>query len=287
MKRAILLVLMMVMVSVLRFYRLDSVPPVLHSSSLLPRLVTAFISLINVFLTYKLSAQYSSRLKIGLLSAFIMGVLPWTLEESRLYSSVNNGLTVLLSGIYVGSKFRVKWQSLLIALISITAFTAVYHDIWYLKGFRLIGIEKFRDNLFELLSPQMWFFHNITFYHGGLREWGLVFISLLPFLIYGIFKPFTKVHRNIIVILGGLIVCSSLSPFFPESREFFLATPLLSFLIGSGIYGIYALTKLKGKLMLAVLTIFFLYEISQLLHFYYIHYPINVRDSADKIYEPF
>lgn len=287
MKRIVFLVLILFLATILRFFRLDTVPPLFHSSSFLPRLITAIVSIVNVYLTYRLSARYSDRTKVGLLSAFVMGILPWTLEESRIYSSVNIGLAILLTGIYIRKIFRTRWQTMSLAVVILAVFFLIYPNIWFLKNFQLISILSFRDNLFRLLSPQMWFFNNITFYHGGLREWGMVYISMLPLLILGLIKSYNR--KNIFLYLVFLIlsIISAMSPFFPESREFFLVTPLLSFFIGKGFCELVSEKKVIYSLITFVLLLLIVYEISQLLHFYYNHYPLNVRESADKIYEPF
>lgn len=287
MKRVVFLVLILFLAAVLRFFRLDTVPPLFHSPSFLPRLVTAIVSIVNVYLTYRLSARYSDNAKIGLFSAFFMAILPWTLEESRVYSSVNNGLAILLTGIYIRKIFRTRWQTMSLVVVVLAVFFLIYPNIWFLKNFQLISIISFRDNSFRLMSPQMWFFNNVTFYHGGLREWGMVYISVLPLLILGFIKSYNR--KNIFLYLVFLILSmiSAMSPFFPESREFFLATPILSFFIGKGFYVLISEKKVIYSLITFILLLLIIYEISQLLHFYYNHYPLNVRESADKIYEPF
>lgn len=287
MKRVVFLALILFLATVLRFFRLDTVPPLFQSSSFLPRLVTAIVSIVNVYLTCRLSVRYSDKVKVGLLSAFFMGILPWTLEESRVYSSVNNGLAILLAGNFFWLKFRTRWIKIFTAIISLSVFFFVYQDIWFLKNFQLISILSFRDNLFRLLSPQMWFFNNITFYHGGLREWGMVYISMLPLLILGLIKSYNRKNKFLYLVFLILSLISAMSPFFPESREFFLTTPILSFFIGKGFYVLISEKKVIYSLITFILLLLIVYEISQLLHFYYNHYPLNVRESADKIYEPF
>jgi hypothetical protein len=287
MKRVIFIVLILFWTAILRLFNLDKVPTLFHPSSYLPRLDTVVLSLLNIYLSYKLTTYYSNKVKVGLLSAFILAVLPWTLEEGRVYSTVNNGCAILLAGIFLWQKLQTQWAKIFISLITIVAFSIFYPDIWFLRSFKLIPVLNFRDNLFRLLSPEMWFFSNTTFYHGGLREWGFIFLSLFPFFVYGLIKFFIKKAIRVFILLGIIVIVAALSPYFPESREFFLVTPFLSLIIGKGLYEFVLIKKNAYHLITFIFIFFIVYEIFQLLHFYFVHYPLNVNDSVNKIYEPF
>ena len=150
----------------------------------------------------------------------------------------------------------------------------------------MLAIDSILNNLFILLSPDLLFYRNITFWWGGLREFGIMYLFFLPFIILGLLKAFPG-KRFLLFILLWILVFSAFSPAFPESREIFLAVPLWSVLTGTGLFYSFQARNIYVKTVATGSTLFLLYEYSQLIHYYFRHYPLIISGNLDKIHGAF
>lgn len=281
-----LLILLLIFSFFSRFYLLDKIPPSLASYVLALRLTTAVLSVASIFLLFLYSKRITKKPKIALFSAWIIAVLPWTIEQSRIYSQVSIALFLLLLFLLAFDLIKNIFLKLSVIILFCVLFYIAYPDFWLFKSKVFFDTHTgYLNNLFSLLSPEFLFFRNFTFYWGGVKEAGVMYLIFLPFLIIGLVESFIyKQFRLLIPILMILIISSS-SPFFPESREFFLIIPFLSIIMGLGVYKL--LSRKLSIILLLLFTTLIVYEMGQFFHYYYIHYPQDIISNKPNIKQPF
>lgn len=283
------LALVIVFSSVLRFWHLGLIPPIQAQTYFNFRFVSSIHNIGCAILLYYICKKIFKVEKIALLSSFIFAVLPWTLEQGRIYSQPQNVLFWLLLIFFL----NIIWKNIIIHVVSIFIipflFYLLYPQFWILKsGLPIIPINSLINNIFALFSPDFWFFKNNTFWWGGIRDSGIINLAFLPFLIIGLFQTKIPVKARIFTILLLITLVSAASPFYPESREFFLVTPVAAVLISFGIYFSFNfLTKNIYKLVIFVFLLLFIYDFSCLLHLYSVHYQQQVAGNLSQIHEPF
>jgi len=289
MNKFIMLFSILIIAAVLRFYRIGIAPPLIEQSNLAMREVSALFGVVNVFLVYLITKKIFRNYKPGLLSAWIMSVLPWTLEQGRIVSQVNIALPIILLNLLLIRSIKNKLINCLI-LLALALFYIVYPQFWLFRNFQTIPLQNFINNFFSVISPDMWFFRNISFYHAGLRDWGFIYLTMFPVLIIGLYATAISKLKWLILLLIGLGAVTSASPFFPETSEFFLAIPVISLILATGFYRLFSYLTNHGitfKILSVIYILLITYEISQLLHFYFVHYPQQVMGSITEIQIPF
>ena len=275
--------------TILRFWHFGSIPPIQAQTYLSFRFVSSIYNIGCAVLLYYICKKIFKVEKIALLSSFIFAVLPWTIEQGRIYSQPSNVLFWLLLILFL----NIVWKNIIIHVVSIICipflFYLLYPHFWILKsGLSMISINSLVKNIFTLLSPDFWFFKNDTFWWGGIRDSGIINLAFLPFLLIGLFQTNIPARARIFTILLLITLVSAASPFYPESREFFLVTPTLAMLISFGIYSSFNfLTKNIYKFVILVFLFLFIYDFSCLLHLYSVHYQQQISGNLSQIHEPF
>lgn len=261
--------------------------PLMNGNFLPARLINILFFIINNWMVIWLTARYIRNKKIALLAGFYFSILPWTLEQSRIVSEPNSGLFIVLSLIFLLIKFRkIKFIYLLIP-VGIFLFTKAYPHFFMLKSSWIqISLKKYISNLFFLSSPEFLFFRNTTFWWGGLTDFGVMMISLIPLFLLGIYISLLKNYKLILISSVGIWLISGLSIALPESREFFFITPLLCFYLSVGTY-VFARKNNFYRVLFIFLCLSIFYETAQVWHEYTKHYPLKVSGNLEKIYEPF
>ena len=127
----------------------------------------------------------------------------------------------------------------------------------------------------------------MAFYWGGIREFGLLYFSLIPFFIAGIFSFSFKRLISILIIPVVIFCLLAISSAFPENRLVYLAVPFPVLLVTEGIYNSWGSKNLSVRILAVLICFLFVYEFSQFLHHYFVHYPIDVRTNIEKIIRPF
>ncbi len=273
-----------------RFLFIGKIPQMVNSS-LWQRYLNASVSVGSVFIIYFLVKTYFKSQRIALLSALIFSILPWSLEQGRIVSPVNMSLFFLLIVIFLAEWIKRPVLSVIAYLLMPLVLYFFYPQFWLFKvKYFSLSLSNFISNLFILVSPDFLFFKNPTFWWGGVRETGIVYLAFLPFLLLGIYELLVRSKYNIFVGMGVLLLISSLSPFFPESREFYFITPFLSIILAVGInkfYQIYIRKNLFWKTIFIFIFMFSIYELSQFFHYYMVHYPQQIRSGIENINEAF
>lgn len=271
-----------------RFLFLTKIPPVLLASSVPDRILSALISVVTVILVYLYSGKISGRKKIALLSAWTVSVMPWTVEQGRIASPPGTALLFFVIILILCRFINRKILKFFLILAILPVLYLVYPGFWIFRsGLSGLNLSNFINNLFILISPGFLFQHNITFWWGGIREFGVLYVSMLPFFLLGLYELIKKRRFDLIISLIILLVISAASPYFPESREFYLSVPYLALAVSFGIYRFDRESDPKSKLLLALLFIWITYDISQFWHFYTVHYPIQVISNSTQIHGAF
>lgn len=205
--------------TILRFWNLGNIPQGLSleevqlgtflSTPFLIRLPFVFIGVISIYLFYVLVKKVFNDEKIAVLSAFLLGVLPWHVLESRILSW---GIVLLLIG-EILALFLFKFVSkkvnlylgILLALVCIVV--PVRGLVNRVNDERLvvansspkilsrIFINKVTENykareeiLFTNLDFGNYFFAGHPRERGGIEETQKLLLFTLPFIILGLFK---------------------------------------------------------------------------------------------------
>src|SRR3989338_4364234 len=277
------LYLIIIQSALLRLWKISSVPPQTENTVIILRIFSAAAGILLTWIVFYLAKQFNLNRKTALLSAWVYSVFPWAIEQGRIFSSVNLTAVVLfLSAIFL-LKYLFKKNNTKLILRLIPFVFAVIPGIWYIYFKFLLPVTSILNNLSILISPNLLFYRNITFWWGGLKEFGIMFLSFLPFLITGIIKSITGL-KFLLTSVVWLLFFSAFSPDFPESRLFYLSVPLWSVLIGNGIAISFRLKDKFYKTLIICLLLFIIYEYAQLLHYYFRHYPISVSGNLDKIH---
>jgi len=269
-----------------RFYLLNTVPPLFDAQIQILRLSSAVLNILSIFLLYIYVKKTLNNTKIALLSAWVMATLPWVLEQGRIYSYASNSLFFLLLFLL----FWISLNNLLARFILLISFFITlyfsYPNLWIFKTMPVLDHPIiFINNLFNLLSPDNLFFRNFTFWWGGVKEVGVMYILLFPFLIFGLLEIINHRRYKLLYPCLFILFLSVVSPSFPESREFYFITPFLALTVAFGIYKLF----LKGiqPLFILIFTALITYEIIQFFHYYYIHYPQDIISNKSNIKDPF
>lgn len=293
MSNKITLLLISVYTIILRFWQIDRFPPLIDSSILPLRYLSAFLSVGSTMLVYLYATKIFKNVKLSLLASFVFTFLPWTIEQGRIYSQANYALFILLIFILFFNKPKRFYYKILFTVVCSLLFVIVYPDFWVFRSDSIISYQvNYLKNLFILTSPSLIFFQNITFWWGGIREFGIMHLAFLPVFLLGLYFLARTGKFEVLSLFSIIVFLSFTSPFFPESREFYLATPFFSIIASCGFYHFSKMTKegfsyKKHLLLLLTVVLFLVYEMSQYLHFYFVHYPISVSENIDKVKEVF
>lgn len=273
-----------------RLLFITQIPPLKSDTDIAGRVISALASILAVWCIYKITTYYTGKNRIGYLTALIFSVLPWTVEQGRIVSEVNMTLSITLFILWIQIFFSKKTKVIFFAIL-VTVFYFTYKEIWILHvdTQTMVSPENIGKNMLFLSSSEFLISHNPTFWWGGVRDWGISLSIFLPFLVIGIIKSIARKEIVILITIIMLLIFASSSPAFPESREFYLATPLISYFIAVGIN---VLREIKGKpyvyKMLTVIIVgLFIYEYQNFLHFYTVHYPLRVKSDIQKIIGPY
>ncbi len=279
----------------IHFYKLTTISP-LKTGSIFFRYFSSLSSIFSIFLLYKIVFYYSKNKKIASLSALIFSLLPWTIWEGRIASEVNISLSLILAILFLASKIHGIKKFFLLGIIPLIIYF-FYPSFWPFRlstNLRDSSLSDFVNNIFFLSSLETLFFKNPTFWWGGVRQWGISLSAFIPFFFIGFFTTIVQKNIKLIFILIGILLLASLSPFLPESREFYFATPIISYFVSKGMLTVcYALKHLKGgrnaclpagrdsfqvkEFAIALFIFLFIYEYQNFLHYYMVHFPQNVK----------
>lgn len=261
----------------IRFPYLDLFPP-LGIIPLYLRIITASMAVISILLTMLVVRRYSNSLYVSVMTGLSMTLMPWHIEQSRIYSEVVFGLVTVLTVIFFWSVARCKKCKFMLIVTAAIIFYRVYPSFWIFHlPYASSAFSTALSNIFKLSSVEFLFYSNDSFWWGGLRTVG----ALLPFSIPIFFVGVTKIlqsgkyRMSLLLCCGGIYIVAALAPLFPEDRTFFLLTPIIAYICARGIVQITYWYKMHNLLVKGILCLYIMllsYEHLLFFHFYTSHY---------------
>ncbi|OGG04416.1 hypothetical protein A2W14_01920 [Candidatus Gottesmanbacteria bacterium RBG_16_37_8] len=282
----IILILIVVFNLLARFWKIGEIPQLLDDRYLSPRIISACLGVLTPLILYFFIKNTSGKIKFALLSSLIFSLMPQSIIESRIASSIAQMEFLFLLILLLSSAFKNKFLSVI--LISIFPFY-LFFSYPYFSFFRQtpLLLTKIIPNLFTLFSFEMLFFRNITFYWGGIREFGFMYLTFLPLFLIGLISFPYSLFKNFLFLSLVFAILAIFSAQFPESRFLYLASPFLSVIVAWGILVLGQNKKILNNTVIYFLILFLIYELGQFFHYYYIHYPKDISSNTDKLPVPF
>ncbi len=289
MKKNFILALILLNAVLLRIYQLGSVPPLKFQADLFPRFISFLIGIFSVYLIYFYVKKIKdNNIKLGLIGAYVFSLLPWTIEQNRIASQPTVALFMLIFTLLISFSSSNKKIKIGIFLPFSIILYFVYPQFWIFRHFNhLPGIKDIVRNIFILVSPDLLFFKNITFWWGGVRDYGILLLGFLPFFLVGFYRVIVSQKKEILLPFFLLLIISAVSPFFPESREYYLTLPFFTIFISVGIYNIFLNKYFLSSVLPVFLFLFLIYDFAGFLHFYQIHYPQFIIGNLHNIHAPY
>lgn len=284
------LILLLFFSAVIRFLALDSLPPA-GENALLLRFPSAFAGVVSIGLHYFWILKLSKDKQVALISGFFLSVMPWHIEQSRVHSEVMFALVALIIYGIIWKIAPCKLCKVVLTIAASIVLWRVYPSLWlFHQPFNFPTFSEYIGNLFKLISVEFLFYKNDSFWWGGLRTLGALLPSTLIFIFLGsgvLIRGFQRKYAYFPFILFFFIwILSGASPNFPESREFFLVSPLLAILAGFGIQWLWNIFQKRSFFLKIIITLYIglvAYEYLLFYHFYTSHYPQRI--NAETRYE--
>lgn len=288
MRPVIVLALILIYTAISRFWHLDTTPPHLVTSEHTLRYMGVFAALMTTWLVHFYTRILRKNIKISLLAAWAFAVIPWAVEQGRVVSLPTLFLPIFLL-LVIGvrtiqkKRARVAWSVITLAIIGV-----YYWQLWLWQtdsGFAP-ATKAFR-HFFQVLSPEMLFVSNSTFWWGGIREFGMMFLSMTPFFLLGLIQLARARILSPLLWVLSIACIASFSPAFPEGRQAYLTIPFFCLFVANGMYLVCTqLSRWNRILSVGVCTVL-IFEMIQFWHYYHIHYPMQVREHMKEIVQPY
>lgn len=149
------------------------------------------------------------------------------------------------------------------------------------------SLSEFLHNLSYYTSTDFIFFAGDPRLAYGIQDYGLLYISWLPFLIIGLIHFIDHFpHQLIFWWLGlGLVIASLFKSVTPYSASL-IYLPALQIIISLGF--VYLITNFRQfhlwiKVLMIILLLFNFYEITNFFHALIIHYPHRLHEAITSI----
>lgn len=282
------IILITVFSALLRFWKLGILPQMANPSFYHFRLLTGFYSLGSILLLYFIVKVVFNNRKLGLVTSFTFALLPWTVTEGRIISEPVNVLFWLLIIVFFINLTKNKLLKFSLAVFIPFFIYYFYPQLWLfnLKQFTF-NINTWMNNLFSIISFEHLFFQSDNFWFGGVRDYGMIYISLLPFFLIGLLQAVSKEEKKLFYLIILLIAITAASPRYPEARELHFLLPVFSIITSLGIISAFNYLKYQKAVIMWILLLIFMYDFSSFLHYYTVHYPILIGGLLSNIHVPF
>ncbi len=235
-KKIIFFSLILFNTALIRWWKIGQVPQLINPGEFQQRIIFSTISLLTVFLIYNYAKNLFNP-KIALISVWVYSSLTWAQEQGRLNSIYNLTLFMFLISLIVNNKYKnillksVSWIIFIILYYILNSNSWLFHPLQYTQK-----ISQYLNNIFSLISPSFLFFHNTSFWWGGIKEFGVIYISYIPFFLIGILVLIqTKKNLSVFYWMIILTLIGALNPQFPEGRDIYLFVPFFILMISIGV----------------------------------------------------
>lgn len=281
-----LITLIIVYAAFLRFWQIGQIPPLANPSNITGRYVIGLIGIALVMLVFLLSSQFIKSKKVALIASWIYASIPWTIERSRISSQIQmiEFLLLLFLLLFLATKriiFKIISMAIIFSLLTYVVFT----QQWIVfANQQNIPMSRYIGNIFASFSPTLIFFQSNIIWYSQMKEFGLLYSLVLPFFFLGLLTSIRQ-NKSIILFLSIFLIFASFNPFYPQSPELFFTLPFLSLISAVGISKYYQKSNSFLRFILFLVLVLLIYEISQFLHFYTVHYPQQILSNFSQIHE--
>jgi len=143
-------------------------------------------------------------------------------------------------------------------------------------------IQEFTKNYLNAFSLPFLFNHgDINNLRHSVPNFGLIFVSFLPFLFIGLFSLDLKLKLNKLMLfwlITSPVATSLTTNGGNHATRLFILLPAICFFIGNGIYKLLSSPKITSKIIVSVLMTTAIFETISYSHEYFVHYP---KDSFE------
>ncbi|KKR34305.1 MAG: hypothetical protein UT63_C0003G0021 [Candidatus Gottesmanbacteria bacterium GW2011_GWC2_39_8] len=274
------LYLLIIPVALFYLFKINSIPSGMGGGE---RILSGLLMISSGILVYFSTLGLWKNRTVSLLSVFWFYFSPVILTYGRLLSPIPSGIFLIVFLFFSFIYFENKLFKALSFIIFIILLKIIYPSFYLFNSF--FDYKHYSVNFFKLISGQFLFFTNDTFWWGGAREYGILFLAVLPFLIFGLYDLLVIKGQKLklpLYFIFSILILSAGSPHLPESQEFLLAIPFFAMILGKGAHLFFSShfsTILKYAIILSFAG-FFTYQLIDFTHYYFIHYSLRVRNEA-------
>lgn len=266
----------------LRLWHIGITPQMLQPEIFYNRVFTAIAGFLSVIILIPFASYLFQSRRTALFSAWMYASLPRTIEQSRVSSSILHIQLFILVFFLVMTKIRNNVVRIFLSLL----FTFVLFIL--LSNFslpRILPLNNYISNFMDIVSFDLLFFHDKSIWYSEFKEFGLLYMTLLPFFFIGILDCIAY-RKKIILLMLPFIFIAIINPYFPLQKEVLLLLPFFSIIAAHGMNN-YPLTNIIFRFFMVIMILLVGYETAQFLHHYIIHYPVQLQNNYANIYEIF
>jgi hypothetical protein len=288
-KYPLLLIIIVLYSLVLHLWRIDIIPSLINPQLRTERILFAIFSALCTIPLFFYIQRLFSDTKLSLIGIWIYSVIPWTIEQGRIISEANLALFIFLIYLNLLTLFTSKIIKSVLFFIFLFSLNFVYPHLWVyqLVNYGNHYVVDSLTNILKIFSFGFFFFNNDSFWLGGVRNWGIIYLSFLPVLFLGVIDIIQNHDKKIIIYILIIGILTGFSPFYPETREFYLSLPFLIIILSKGLIKLNNSSNVFIKIMAFCLFVLILYDIAGFMHYYFVHYPSDLNNILPNILNKF
>ncbi len=266
-----------------RFWGLGVIPPA-NNHYIVLRVLTAITSIVNTVLFFTIIAKTTRNVSYGCIAGIIYLLLPWHIEQGRVFSPSLLLLAFLLSSYYMSlrDKFYVRLFAFILGISASSIYLVLQFNNYNLWSFLK---PEFLSDLYKLYSGEFLFFENDAFWMGGFRTLGIMLPGMIPAFFIGLLFLIQRVTAKFWIHL--LFICmvtlfTLSNKRFPEQGDYFLLSPYVALILSIGVRYILELYKYANTLIKSVIVVYSLiviYDYIIFTHFYTTHYMKRITNE--------
>jgi len=275
-----------VLAAIIRFPYIGQLPPG-SDQVFFSRLLSACAGVVSIGLYMAVLQQIVRQKQTSWWAGLVLTLMPWHIEQSRVYSPVLLGLTILLLGIYAYIRTGNRTSRGIIILLTMMGFFGihpVYASIW--EAMKRGTPMQIVDHIGYLTSGEFLFYKNETFWVGGMRTVGVFVPATVGIFLVGAYESSRRVRWSHMPWIGGylvILITASMNPLFPEGRHYFLSTPYLALISGVGLEYMVGLCKYPSwciRIGIFCFLSIIMYEYIWFSHLYISHYSHRIHEEV-------
>lgn len=212
----------------IRFLYIGQFPPGSDELYLL-RLMSACSGVLSIGLLMRVLQQILRQEQTAWWAGLALTLMPWHIEQSRVFSPALIGLTLLLLGTYAYLRIKRRISRVVIVVLTVIVFFWAYPVYQPVFEFLKQGqVAQVIDHVGYLTSGEFLFYKNETFWAGGMRTVGVFLPATAGIVLIGAYESARRVRWSHLPWIGVylmILMTASMNARFPEGSHYFLATP--------------------------------------------------------------